>query len=108
MRTRLANIIGPSFDRSDVPHRFRYASYANPREFRTQKIRSEGRPTREGASLMGAGGRWGIPRRVVNQLPSRTAGREQLQERPERALKKSGIARSASTIRASQKHAENT
>ena len=51
---RLANITGPSSDKSGVPHRFRCALYANRREFRIQKFGSEGRPAREGASPEGA------------------------------------------------------
>jgi hypothetical protein len=43
-RTRLANITGPASDRSGVPHRFRYASYANPRGFRIPEIWQRGPP----------------------------------------------------------------
>jgi hypothetical protein len=43
-KTRLANIRGPSSEESGTPHRFRFASYANPSEFRTSEISQRGSP----------------------------------------------------------------
>jgi len=40
--TRLANITGPSSDRSGASHRFRFASYANSGELRTSEISQRG------------------------------------------------------------------
>src|SRR5215218_2135531 len=44
---RLANITGPSADRSGMPHRFRFALYANLSEFRTPEISQRGSPPPE-------------------------------------------------------------
>ena len=41
-RATLANITGPSSDRSSVSSGFRYASYANPGEFRIPEISQRG------------------------------------------------------------------
>ena len=42
------NIKGPSSDKSGVPHRARYASYANPSMFRTPEISQRGSPSPRG------------------------------------------------------------